>query len=312
MMKKSFMIELVGDGMVNIINGQTILEASLAAGVPHYHACGGKAQCSTCRILVHEGAEHLTPVNEKEEALRKRIAFPENVRLACQTYVTGEGAKVHRMIRDEVDIRFYIKECSFADLAYIGEEKEMALFFLDIRDFTPFVESYLPFDVIHIMRRLFALFRTAIESNNGRIIETAGDGFYAVFGFETTVDTAVQNAFDAGRQIAIEIDHFNDSYMHKNFRHRFQVGMGLHAGNVIMGNIGIGVNNNLTVTGFPVNVAARLQAATKELNNNFLISGVALEKLAEKPEATGLRIPVKGVKGELLVYPVGKPYSEAE
>ena len=54
-MKDQLTIELLGDGKLDIAAGQTILDASLAAGVPHYHACGGKAQCSTCRILISVG-----------------------------------------------------------------------------------------------------------------------------------------------------------------------------------------------------------------------------------------------------------------
>ena len=87
--KKSYWIEFIGDRSLKIEEGQSILEASLAAGIPHYHACGGNAQCSTCRVLVERGAEHLTPFNQKESALRARIPMPSNVRLACQTFVTG-------------------------------------------------------------------------------------------------------------------------------------------------------------------------------------------------------------------------------
>jgi adenylate cyclase len=54
-MKDQLTIELLGDGKLDIAAGQTILAASLAAGVPHYHTCGGKAQCSTCRILISVG-----------------------------------------------------------------------------------------------------------------------------------------------------------------------------------------------------------------------------------------------------------------
>ncbi|MFD3003596.1 adenylate/guanylate cyclase domain-containing protein [Pontibacter toksunensis] len=308
-MKEHFTIELLGDGMVDIAADQTILEASLAAGIPHYHACGGKGRCSTCRILVHEGASHLSAYSEQEIKLRKKIPMPTNVRLACQTYVRGENVKVHRMIRDETDIRLYISEDSLADTAQTGEEKTLALFFLDIRNFTPFVEKYLPFDVIHIMRRLFALFRHVIESNDGRIIETAGDGFYAVFGFSTGVGAAAQKAVEAGQQILNEIHSFNEIYMYKHFRHRFQVGIGIHTGKVITGNIGIGINNNITVTGLPVNVAARLQAATKELNNSFLISEVVMDKLKEKPDVQPIEISLKGLKNTVTVYPIGQAYS---
>jgi adenylate cyclase len=309
MMEKNFPVEMLGDGLVTITKDQTILQAALAAGIPHYHACGGNAQCSTCRILVRGGAEQLSPVNEKEKNLRKRIRFPEDVRLACQAYVRGEGVKVHRMIRDETDIRLYIKEDTLADTSYIGEERKLALFFLDIRNFTPFVETYLPFDVIHIMRRLFAIFKLTIETNGGRIIETAGDGFYAVFGLETTINEAVKNALNAGFQIEKEIVNFNQNYMYKNFRHRFNVGIGLHTGKVIIGNIGIGINNNLTVTGLPVNIAARLQAATKQLNNSFVISEEAFEQSADQPPGIKKELHIKGVKDSITVHLIGNPYS---
>ncbi len=306
--KKLYTIELVGDGPVQIAEDQTILQASLAAGIPHYHACGGNAGCSTCRILIEAGKEHLSEPSEKEMELRKRIPFPPDMRLGCQTSVTGEGVRVHRMIRDETDILFYVKQNSINDLSHTGSQMELALFFLDIRDFTPFVESYLAFDVIHIMRRLFALFRNAIESNNGRIIETAGDGFYAVFGFDTKIETSVENACKAGYQIFKDLDDFNYSYMEKHFRHRFAVGIGLHSGRVVVGNIGIGVNDNLTVTGLAVNIAARLQAATKTLNNSFVISNEAFERLTEKPHVQEQEIEIKGVKRKVRVHLIGQPY----
>jgi adenylate cyclase len=310
-MEKQFTLEMVGDGKISVSAGQTILEASLAAGIPHYHACGGKAQCSTCRILVFEGCENMQAMSEKERRLRKRVPFPDNVRLACQSYVNGESVKVQRMIRDEMDIEFYIKGDTAADLEFIGQERELALFFLDIRNFTPFMEAYLPFDVIHIMRRLFTLFRNAIEANKGRIIETAGDGFYAVFGFETSIKDAVDCACKAGFQIFEELETFNTTYMLKNFRHKFQVGIGLHAGRVITGNIGIGVNNNLTVMGLPVNVAARLQGATKTFNNGFVISADAFDLITDKPPHIQKTAQLKGIKEDILCYLVGEAY-EAE
>jgi adenylate cyclase len=305
---EKFTIELLGDSSFPISKDQTILQASLEAGVPHFHACGGKGKCSTCRILVKAGNENLTELTQREADIHKRIPFPPNVRLACQTYVKGENVQVHRMIRDETDIQFYIKEDTATDLEYTGEEKEMALFFLDIRNFTPFIETYLPFDVIHIMRRLFALFQNAIQANDGRIIETAGDGFYAAFGFDNSIKQAVENACKAGYQIFADLRAFNDQYMYKNFRHRFQVGIGLHAGRVIIGNIGIGVNNNLTVTGLPVNIAARLQAATKDLNNSFLISDYAFSYLSDQQHGSQQDIKLKGIKDEVSIHLIGSPF----
>jgi adenylate cyclase len=305
---RSYWVEFIGDRSIKVEDGQTILSASLAAGIPHYHACGGNAKCSTCRILVIEGIEHITQQTEAEKALQKILFFPPNVRLACQSYVQGSPIHVHRIIRDETDIHLYIDENTQSDLQNIGEEKELALFFLDIRNFTPFIENYLAFDVIHVMRRLFGLFRKCIEMNSGRIIETAGDGLYAVFGFTGEIKTAVNNAVTAGLDILHELEQFNEQYLEKYFNHFFQVGIGLHAGNVIVGNVGIGVNNNLTVMGLPVNVASRLQAATRELNNSFIVSKDVYDLLKHPPVSEMRHLDLKGIRNHLPVYAIGHPF----
>jgi adenylate cyclase len=279
------------------------------ADIPHYHACGGKAKCSTCRILVKEGAEWLSPFNQKEAALRRMLPFPPDVRLACQTYVTAQQVKLHRIIRDETDIGLYITNNQKEDLLNIGEERDLALFFLDIRNFTPFVVNFLAFDVIHVMRRLFSLFRSCIEKRNGRIIETAGDGFYAVFGFEQSRQKAANEACQAAFSIQKELNYFNDQYLAKHFLHRFDVGIGIHIGRVIIGNIGIGVNNNLTVMGLPVNIASRLQSSTKQLNNTIVVSAEVYHLLDEKPDAMEQEIQVKGIKNKLKVYLLGHKFN---
>lgn len=279
------------------------------ADIPHYHACGGRAKCSTCRVLIIEGAENITPFSAKEAALRRKIPFPPDVRLACQTNVTGSNVKLHRMIRDETDIRLYITNDPKEDLVTIGEERDLALFFLDIRNFTNFMVDYLAFDVIHVMKRLFSLFRSCIEKNNGRIIETAGDGFYAVFGFETTKQVAANKACDAAFAIQSELKYFNKEYLEKHFLHCFEVGIGIHVGRVIIGNIGIGVNNNLTVMGLPVNIASRLQAVTKQLNNSIIISAETYQLLNQKPEAIQQEVYLRGLKNKIQIYLVGETYS---
>jgi adenylate cyclase len=281
----------------------------LRAAIPHYHACGGKGKCSTCRILVHEGAANVSTYSSKEAALRRKINIPENIRLACQTYIIGPKVKVHRIIRDETDIGLYVDLDSKEDLYNTGEEKDLVLLFLDIRNFTAFVADYLAFDVIHVMRRLFSLFRSCIEKHEGRIIETAGDGFYAVFGFEQSLQDAASNACKAAFAIESELHHFNEDYLSKYFLHRFETGIGIHAGRVIVGNIGIGVNNNLTVMGLPVNIASRLQAATKEVNNSIIISADVYKRLEDKPQAAYQSILLKGIPNEVGIYTIGHAYT---
>ena len=200
-----FNIELINEKSFEITGDQTILQASLEAGIPHYHACGGKARCSTCRIIVQEGGENLSPPNKAELKLREQKKFPDNVRLACQTKVTASDVKIQRIIKDEADLDLYVYGKSSENIQTVGDEKSMALFFLDIRDFTPFIEKHLPFDVIHIIRRLNILFNEVIAQHKGKIIEYSGDGVFAVFGFDEPVNEAVNHAYEAGRQILSSI-----------------------------------------------------------------------------------------------------------
>ncbi|WP_210489905.1 adenylate/guanylate cyclase domain-containing protein [Rufibacter aurantiacus] len=305
-------VDFKGEKEVSIADGQTLLEASLAAGIPHYHACGGKGQCTTCRVLVLNGAEQLSEVNSCERLVREVRKLPDNVRLACQTNVRGEGVQVHRLIKDDIDRFIFINGIKEDPSEAIGKRRKMALFFIDIRNFTPFMEANLPFDVIHIMRRIITLFRNAIEHYGGKIIDTAGDGVYAVFGLDTNIKMATESAVFAGIKILEDVKIFNNTYMRAYFNHFFEVGIGLHVGQVIYGNVGIGLNNSLSVMGFPVNVAARLQAATKELNNSFVISEAAYGMLRNPPfSVRTAKINLKGVSNAFEVMLIGKPYQNA-
>lgn len=305
----SFQVEFKGEKAVPIKEGQTILDASLAAGIPHYHACGGKGLCTTCRIMVLKGEQQLSPLTSYERTIKKVRDFPDNVRLACQAYVKGEGLQVQRLIRDETDRYIFINNKEESNIRVIGEQRKLALFFIDIRSFTPFIESHLPFDVIHIMRRVFALFRNAIALYQGEIIDTAGDGLYAVFGLNTTIKKATEGAVLAGLKILEDIKIFNNTYMRPYFKHTFEVGIGVHVGQVVVGNVGIGLSNNLTVMGYPVNIAARLQASTKELNNSFVISERAYKLLKNPPYSHGCaHLQLKGVSNSYEVRLIGKPY----
>ncbi len=306
MTEQNFQVEFLKEKCVDIKANESILSASLRAGILHYHVCGGNAKCSTCRILVLEGLEHLSERNQKELALVKDYNLPPEIRLACQTTVTGQPVKIQRIIRDDTDKELYLP-IHEKDLPY---EKELVLMFLDVRNFTPFTASFLPFDIVHILKKMFLIFEGDINEHGGRIIETAGDGLYAVFGMDAPVANAARSAVTACEQILQKLEKFNKQYLAIHFHHTLEIGIGLHAGAVIVGNIIINKKNHLTVMGYPVNVASRIQTATRELNNNFLIS----EKIADlvfshSSKYAADTIHAKGIVEDVRVYQLGKPYS---
>jgi adenylate cyclase len=188
-------------------------------------------------------------------------------------------------------------------------EKEMALFFLDIRNFTPLVEKYQAFDVIHIIKRLFSTFQNIIRIHHGRIIETSGDGFYAAFGFDRDVTEAVNSAVQAGMAILETLENLNAQSFEKNLQQRIDVGIGVHVGKVATGNLHLGAKDHFVVMGYPVNVASRLQAATKELNNNFIVSSDVFRLLKNPlPNRELVNLNLKGVSGLSELYLIGRSY----
>jgi adenylate cyclase len=189
-------------------------------------------------------------------------------------------------------------------------EKEMALFFLDIRNFTPLIEKHQAFDVIHIVKKLFSTFQNIIRIHHGRIIETSGDGFYAAFGLDRDVTEAVNAAVQAGMAILETLENLNARSFEKNLHQRIDVGIGVHVGKVATGNFHLGSKDHFVVMGYPVNVASRLQAATKELNNNFIVSSDVFKVLKNPPmNNAAVKANLKGVTGPCELHLIGKPYT---
>ena len=296
--------------MIAITEEQSILDASLLAGIPHYHACGGNAKCSTCRVLVVEGNDRLTPPNQKESFLKSQMHFPRNVRLACQTRVTAGPVKLRRIIQDETDIGLYVGSAAGDSTQQLGEERDLALMFLDIRNFTHIVESHPAFDVIHIIRKLFSSFQSSIESNKGKIVETTGDGMYAVFGYETGKEESAQAAVQAAYSMLEDLQILNETYFIPHFEERIKAGIGIHTGKVVSGTVRVGRQDHSVVMGYAVNIASRLQNATKELNNEFIVSSDIYNLLINPPALKSQSIFVKGISDPLTVYLMGNPYQQ--
>jgi len=305
-------IEFFGEKTIPISENETILEASLNAEIPHFHICGGKAKCSTCRVLVLEGEENLSPPNKKETKLKETIRLPSYIRLACQTKVEKGPVKVERMMKDECDISQVLKinkeDPHKFKLQPVGEEKYLVLFFIDIRNFTPFVETYLPYDVIYIIRRLFGIFYEMITRHDGHVIETAGDELYAVFGLESSIREATDAAISAAYAIFDELDVLNKAYAKAYLPEEFEVGIGIHSGKAIVGEFKLGTEVKKSIMGLAVNIASRIQDSTKTLNNSFLVSDDVIKHSSFNTPAETKEVVLKGVSGSHKLYLMGQPY----
>lgn len=281
--------------------GETLLSAALRASIPHTRVCGGAGRCSTCRVLVLEGLENLTPCTPAERAMAGRLGFDRTIRLACQTRATG-NVTLRRLVLDSEDAQLASQLGPDASAGPVGEEKALAILFCDIRGFTPFAESLLPYDVIHVLNRFFHHMETAIRRHGGVISNYMGDGLMAYFEGETPADTALR-AVRAGLDMLTEMDSVNP-YLQNTYRETLRIGIGVHYGEVVLGAISRS-SRRATAIGDAVNLASRIESANKETGTCFLISE---ETYAHVEHAVRVKahpsLTFKGKRGTHTLYEI--------
>ena len=199
--------------------------------------------------------------------------------------------------------------CSININTSADEEKELAILFLDIRNFTGLMESQPGQVVINVVRRLFTAFNQIVKNLQGKVVEIAGDNLYAVFGLQTNVREAANNAHLAAKAMFQTVGMFNEAYAEPFYGGPLEIGVGIHAGKVLVGEFGLDGASNLSVMGLPVNIAARLQAKTKELNNDLLISEEVYQLLDTDAGDFGSQtVNLQGISHGQQVRLAGKPY----
>jgi adenylate cyclase len=248
--------------------GLSVLEASLRNNVPHASVCGGRARCSTCRIRVIGDCASLPAPSKREAFVLNRVGAGSDpaIRLACQ-------------LRPETDLSFFqifLPQITAASLrtsspARIGEERYLVSMFVDMRGSTKLAEKRLPFDTVFIVNRFLGAVSQAVVECGGQPNQFVGDGQLALFGLATSPQTACRQALRAAAMISANVDELNQFLSH-DLREPIRFGIGIHGGEVIIGDIGYRDHMVFTALGDAVNVAARLQDMTKSLACEAVVS----------------------------------------
>ncbi|MBI3710325.1 MAG: 2Fe-2S iron-sulfur cluster binding domain-containing protein [Proteobacteria bacterium] len=294
---------------LSIGEGETILEASLRAGVPHAHACGGRAHCSTCRVWILEGLEHCSERSELERAIASPLRFGPEVRLACQTKVSGD-LKLRRLVLDETDLEI-TSQLAKPNLGRCGEVRTIAVLFCDIRDFTNLSQHLSPYDLMFVLNRYFFLMADVIERNGGHIEKFIGDAIMANFGMDDTPDAPL-HAIKAATDMLGAADRMKP-YMKEMYGKDFAVGIGLHYGEAVIGTVSGGREARLTAIGETVNVASRIESANKDAGTRLLISEALYHQVKDQVEVSDfIRVRLRGTDERMSLYEVIRLTPEAE
>ena len=284
------------DGRQTLITpGTTVLEASRAAGIPHASLCGGRGRCSTCRTRVVGPLAALPKASVDEARVLRRIGAPPDVRLACQ-------------LRPTVDLLVFplmppVGELPASPLrpsTAQGAEQDIAILFADLRGFTAFSERRLPYDVVFVLNQYFAAMGDAVEQAGGYLDKFVGDGVMALFGLHGDPDRGCLEALRAAVAMAEALDTLNRT-LAADLAEPLRIGIGIHVGSAIVGEMGYRQARSLTAVGDAVNIASRLEALTKELGGQLVFSdevarraGVALGALpAVEVDIRGRTAPLR-------------------
>ena len=281
----------------------TILEATLKAKINHMHVCGGNARCSTCRVYVMDGLNNCLPRNEREKQLAVKLGFPENIRLACQTKISGD-ITIRRPVVDELDVEIISKQFEDVSGTKLGKEKDLAILFTDIENYTQFAEAFPPYDVVHVLNRYYQKMNEIIVQHKGIISDVAGDGILALFGVTGDSKNPVLDAINAVREMHSALIEFN-KYLNQMYDRSFGIRAGINFGKVIVGNFDTGMMKKISAIGDTVNLASRIETANKDFGTQLLISQSAYEETQGLVETKKMhRIGLKGKSGEYVLYDV--------
>jgi adenylate cyclase len=176
------------------------------------------------------------------------------------------GQQISKEIVDElVENKYEIK----------SRARFATIMFLDIRNFSLFAQNKSPEDIIAYQNNIFSFIIEIINKHKGIVNQITGDGMMAIFGAPLQHDNDCQLAINAALEIQTELDKRIKNKSVPNT----QIGIGIHAGDVVTGNVGTSERKQYSVTGQSVIIAARIEQLNKEFNSSLLISQQVFENV---------------------------------
>lgn len=183
-----------------------------------------------------------------------------------------------------------------------AKKQEATVLALDIRNFTTFADSHSPDEIMDYQNKIFGPIIDIINQHQGIVNQILGDGIMATFGTPVTNALHVDMAFEAALKILKKVDELSA----EGAIPQTKVGMGLHTGDVVTGNIGNESRKQYSISGSAVIIAFRVEQLNKQFNSELLITDAVKNKInTGKIKLASLgKQPMKGFGHEIEIYKV--------
>jgi adenylate cyclase len=180
--------------------------------------------------------------------------------------------------------------------------RKVAVMFVDFRSFTAGARSRSPQDVVDRLDGAFAVLVEILDRHGGIVNKFLGDGFLALFGAPFEAEDPAHRAVGAAREMLAAMERINSGSSWP-----LRIGIGIHFGEVVAGNIGSPRRKEYTVIGDTVNFASRLEALNKDFNSQLLISSSVRDELGKDgSEAVSLgEVPIRGYDKPMTIWQLG-------
>lgn len=230
----------------------------------------------------------------EESVKRRKIALSESkLRSTFSKFVPEE------IIED------LLSQESKTDEESNNEKRKVAVLICDIRNFTSISEINQPENVVGFLNGYFSLMVDIIKKHGGSIDKFIGDAIMALFGAPISYVDNAQRAVEAAMEMVKGLEEVNTSILNFPEGMSFDIGIGIHYGEVIVGNIGSKEKTNYTVIGDSVNLTSRLEGLTKQYGARIMISQDTKDEINDEISTLLLdRVRVKGKKKGVQVYRV--------
>ncbi len=183
-----------------------------------------------------------------------------------------------------------------------GKRQEATIMFVDVRNFTRFADTHPAEDVIEYQNKLLAPVIDVINQHQGVVFQILGDGLMACFGSPVDNVLHADMAYQAGLSILKRLGESNA----KGEIPFTNIGIGLHSGTLVTGNIGNENRKQFSVSGTPVIIASRIEQLNKKYGTQFLISGEVYSRITPGKHAITCLgdEPIRGLGTPVTIYKV--------